>query len=178
MTRIQPIHTQRLVLREHCDQDLPALLTLFSDSVFKQYEGQPFTEEQARNRLERDIASSLEEPRLQYRLAITLPPSEEMIGVVSVRVTFAEVHEWEMGWGVHPRLWGQGIATEAARAVLRFAFETLDANRVVAFCHAGNRASWRVMEKLGMRREAHLRETRWLNGQKFDEYLYAILRSD
>ncbi len=61
------------------------------------------------------------------------------------------------------------------RRVLQFAFEALQAHRVVAWCHAGNLASARVMEKIGMQLEGHLRETRWLDERWNDELVYAIL---
>jgi len=79
---------------------------------------------------------------------------------------------------MHPDEWGKGYASEAARRVLAFAFEELDAHRVIAFCDAENRASERVMQKLGMRREAHMLQTRLLRGEWRDELLYAILDSE
>ncbi|MHA6759801.1 GNAT family N-acetyltransferase [Streptacidiphilus sp. PAMC 29251] len=56
----------------------------------------------------------------------------------------------EIGWRLSPSYWGQGIATEAARAVLRFAFEEVGLDRVISVCHPENRPSERIMEKLGM----------------------------
>ena len=178
MPPIPPIHTPRLLLREHIPADLAAFYAIFSDPLVRRYEGELVSFEQAAHRLDELLAMIDCEPRTQYRLAITIPPSDDLIGVISMDINLPETHEWETGWVILPQYWGRGIAPEAARALQRFAFDTLDANRVVAFCHADNRASWRVMEKIGMRREGRLRETRWLNGEKFDEYIYAILRSD
>lgn len=178
MTPLIPLHTERLLLRDFQESDLPVMFALMSDPIFMRYEGLPDSEEQTRTRLELNLSSIQAEPRKEFRLVITQPPENQMIGYVSLRLNHADISEWEIGWGVAPARWGQGIASEAARAVLRFAFDTLNVNRVVAFCHVDNTASWRVMEKIGMQREGRLREQRWLNGEKFDEYLYAILRSD
>ena len=73
---------------------------------------------------------------------------------------------------------GEGVWPEAASEVLRYAFKEMNAHRVVAFCHAENAASVRVMEKLGMQREGRLRETRRLNDAWCDERIYAILERD
>lgn len=178
MNAFLPIRTARLLLREIEPRDFSAILRIHSDPLFQRYEGQPAGEARARTIVEKAQAERQQDPRTHYRLAISMPPDDEMIGHISLSLNYAEIHEWEIGWGVDPRLWGQGVASEAARAMLRFAFTCLDANRVLAICHADNTASRRVMEKIGMQREGRLRETRWLNGQKFDDYVYGILRSD
>jgi RimJ/RimL family protein N-acetyltransferase len=81
-----------------------------------------------------------------------------------------------LGWALHPDATGHGYATEAVTAVLRLCFEELGVRRVAADCFADNEASWRLMERVGMRREGHAvadalhRSGRWL-----DSYVYALL---
>jgi RimJ/RimL family protein N-acetyltransferase len=65
--------------------------------------------------------------------------------------------------------------TEAARAVLRFGFTELKLHRIFATCRPANIGSARVLEKLGMQREGHFRQHRWMKGAWHDSYLYAIL---
>ena len=77
-----------------------------------------------------------------------------------------------------PKYQGQGYATEAARAVLGLAFGKLGLHRMVATCDPRNRASYRVMEKLGMRREAHHLKDVQIRGEWCDEYFYAILEEE
>lgn len=85
----------------------------------------------------------------------------------------------EVGWVLDPAHAGRGYATEAARALLGICFADLGLRRVTALCFADNEASWRLMERLGMRREQHtvrdsLHRTRgWLDG-----YGYAMLREE
>lgn len=85
----------------------------------------------------------------------------------------------ELGWVIDPAYAGRGIATEAVRALLRIAFEEVGLRRATALCFADNVASWRLMEKVGMRREEHTRSeslhrTRgWLDG-----FGYAILADE
>ncbi|WP_288089053.1 GNAT family N-acetyltransferase [Roseiflexus sp.] len=73
------------------------------------------------------------------------------------------------------RYWGRGYATEAMRALFEYGFETSGLHRIADTCDARHAASVRVMEKLGMRREAHYRETIWDGAHWHDEYGYAIL---
>ena len=74
--------------------------------------------------------------------------------------------------------WGKGLATEAARAVIGWAFQTSGINRVFAYCDPRNVGSWRVMEKIGMRREGVLRSHLKWNGEYRDALYYGILRDE
>ena len=75
-----------------------------------------------------------------------------------------------------PAYTGHGYDTEAVRELLRLCFDELDLRRVVAKCFADNEASWRLMERLGMRRELHaVRESLHRSGEWLDVYGYALL---
>lgn len=84
-----------------------------------------------------------------------------------------------LGWAFDPAYAGRGLATEAAAALLPVAFDELGVHRVVAECFLLNEPSWRLMERLGMRREAHAvqdslhAELGWLDG-----LTYALLASE
>ena len=78
-----------------------------------------------------------------------------------------------------PRFTGRGFATEAVRELLRLCFEDLGVRRVVAYCFADNQASWRLMERLGMRRETHaVEESLHRSGRWLDSYGYALLAEE
>lgn len=85
----------------------------------------------------------------------------------------------EIGWAFDPAEQGQGLATEAGERLLTLCFDSLGLRRVTAVCFADNVPSWRLMERLGMRREAHLvadslhRSGRWL-----DSFAYGLLRQE
>lgn len=85
----------------------------------------------------------------------------------------------ELGWCVAPRHAGRGHAKEAVRELFRVCFEDLGLRRVVAGCFAGNEPSWRLMERLGMRREVHgVRASMHRSGEWMDDYVYALLRDE
>ena len=110
--------------------------------------------------------------------AAVLTSEERLIGHLTFHPWYAP-RFYEIGWVFHPEYHGQGYATEAAAALFAYGFEHLNLHRIIATCQPENVASWRVMEKLGMLREAHFRkvfaidETSWL-----DEYLYAMLEEE
>ena len=82
----------------------------------------------------------------------------------------------ELGWVLDPRYTGQGYATEAVRELIRLCFEDLRLRRVVANCFGDNTASWRLMERLGMRRELHaVGESLHRSGEWLDTFGYALL---
>lgn len=85
----------------------------------------------------------------------------------------------EVGWCLAPAHEGRGYATEAVRDLLSVAFEGLGLHRVVAHCFADNDPSWRLMERIGMRREAHtVRDALHRDGRWYDGYTYAMLADE
>ncbi|RNM12812.1 GNAT family N-acetyltransferase [Nocardioides pocheonensis] len=85
----------------------------------------------------------------------------------------------EIGWCLDPAVQGQGLATEAVRELVRLSFEELGFRRLVAHCFAANEPSWRLMERLGMRREAHTRqESLHRSGTWMDGLSYGLLADE
>ena len=170
--------TPRLKIREFTESDYSALREMDTRGEFNTYEREFVSEAETRQSLDESISSQLEIPRTVYRMAITILPVNVVKGVIKIHRQFASIREWEIGWAVHPDEWNKGYATEAAWHLVNWGFSELNMHRVVAFCHANNIASVRVMEKLGMHQDGRLRETRWLNGVWWDEYVYAILEKE
>ena len=85
----------------------------------------------------------------------------------------------ELGWTLDPAYAGRGYATEAVTELLRICFEELRLRRVIALCFADNTASWRLMERVGLRREAHnVRDSLHRSGEWLDGYGYALLAEE
>jgi RimJ/RimL family protein N-acetyltransferase len=110
-------------------------------------------------------------------LAVTEREGGRLVGAVGLSITRAH-RRGELGYWVAVEHWGRGYATEASRAMLGYAFGSLDLSRVVAHCLTRNEGSWRVMEKLGMQREGRLREhvVKWDVPE--DIWMYGILREE
>lgn len=85
----------------------------------------------------------------------------------------------EIGWAFHPEVGGRGLATEAVRRLVEACFTDLGLRRVTAVCFAANEPSWRLMERIGMRREGTFRaDSLHRDGQWLDSYAYGLLREE
>jgi ribosomal-protein-alanine N-acetyltransferase len=136
---------------------------------------QPTTLEQTHEHIQWAIAASTEQPRSLYEFAVVLRSERRLIGTATLQVDQRERRQAHFSYLFHRDYWRQGYATVAMRRLIDFGFTELHLHRVADDCDARNLASARVMEKLGMRREGHLRETIWKDTRWYDEYLYAIL---
>jgi ribosomal-protein-alanine N-acetyltransferase len=110
--------------------------------------------------------------------AVTAPPADLAIGMVFLHSFSRQHRKAEIAFSLAKSHWRLGLATEAAQAVLRFAFHELGLNRVEALCMPENAASLRVIGKLGMRREGTMRNAHYRYDGFHDMELFALLSSD
>jgi ribosomal-protein-alanine N-acetyltransferase len=174
------ILTQRLLLRDVAPEDEAALLALEAEPALYRYrDSSPPSQEEIRAWFRRAQDLLALDPRPAYILAVVLPADGRLIGVVTLKITNRELGQAELGYRLGSDSWGQGYASEAARGLVGFGCSTLGLHRIYAMCHPDNSGSRRVMEKIGMQYEGHLREDwRYRNGFWRDSLLYAILEQD
>lgn len=170
------LESERLLLREYTLDDCPEVNAYTSDPKVVQYMSfGPTTPEETREHIQWAIAAGAEQPRSLYEFGVVLRAEQRLIGTATLQVDYRERRQANFSYLFHRDYWGRGYATEAMRRLIHFGFTELHLHRVADDCDARNLGSARVMEKLGMRREGHLRETIWKDGQWYDEYIYAIL---
>ncbi|MEV7398156.1 GNAT family N-acetyltransferase [Aeromicrobium sp. NPDC092404] len=173
-----PVRTDRLVLRRLAEGDMPAIFAFRLQPEVAEWVGGKVTD-----------LEDLTERFGEGETAVIVEHDGQVIGDLMVKVQDAwaqrEVAEQaagaeaELGWTLDPAYQGRGFATEAMRALLGICFDGLGLHRVVAICFTDNEPSWRLMERLGMRREAHTvkeslhRDRGWL-----DAYTYAMLAEE
>lgn len=175
------LETPRLALRELTQEDLPAVTAVYCDARVTQHMvcGPVNTPQDAKDYLKEALASRREQPRCLWELAVLLRESGEVIGTAGIEITNAHHREGEIGYVLSRDHWGQGYATEAARALVEFGFRNLGLHRIWAVCAPANQASARVLEKCGMAYEGHLRGNRLRkDGTWRDSLLYAILEGE
>lgn len=174
-----PVHTNRLMIRRAGIEDADAIWAYRRlPDVYQWLTSMPG-----------DQSNWAEQLRRRLPRTLVIEHDGRTIGDLMVRVqdawTQSEVSdqgrgtEAELGWVLDPAYAGHGYATEAVSELLRVCFTELGLRRVVAHCFVCNSASWRLMERLGMRRETHTvqdslhRDLGWLDG-----YSYALLASE
>ena len=117
-----------------------------------------------------------QEDRLQ--VAVALRDSNTVIGEVVLMYRSAEHQQCELGFAFNPAYQGQGYAKEAVEQVLAIGFREYHFHRIYGQCDVRNTASYKLLERLGMRREAHFIHNEIFKGEWGDELVYAILREE
>ncbi|MET0622287.1 MAG: GNAT family N-acetyltransferase [Pyrinomonadaceae bacterium] len=173
------VETRRLVLRRFADADLAPFLAYANDPLVSRYQSwESYTEAQARALIERQKVCEPGRPGEWFSFAVELKETREMVGHVSLSANAEDVRQGEMGFAFARAHQGRGLAREAAERVLAYAFEVLGMHRVSAITDCENARSVALLERLGMRREAHFIENIWFKGAWGSEFYYAILRSE
>jgi RimJ/RimL family protein N-acetyltransferase len=172
-----PLGTPRLLLRPFDPSDLEALHGIHGDEENARWlynEARTLSETRALLGIKTE-GRALRGEGQWLSAAVVLRTTGQLVGDVSLLWASAAHRQGELGFVFHRAHQGNGYATEAARPMLAFAFETLGLHRVAARLEPRNRGSARVLEKLGMRCEAHLVENEWVKGEWQSELVYAVL---
>lgn len=172
-----PLTTARLHLRPFQAGDAEDLFAYLSlpEVCRYLYESPLATLADVREPLAHRMAqTSLREEGDSLTLAVLLPQADRVIGNVLLHYSSRSHRQGEIGFVFHPAYHQRGYAAEAAQLMLRIGFESLQLHRVIGRCDARNHSSARLMERLGMSREAHLIENEFVKGAWTDEYIYAI----
>ncbi|MCL2463141.1 MAG: GNAT family N-acetyltransferase [Defluviitaleaceae bacterium] len=170
------IKTPRLIIRRFTPEDGPDLQEYISQEEAVKFEpyGVYTKEESAAEAVLRSMSINF--------WAVCLKKGGKLIGNLYMREQ--KFGAWELGYIFNSNYWHAGYATEAAAALVGDVFAHSGARRVVAMCNPENTASWRLLERLGMRREGHLRQNVWFkkdeNGRPIwtDTYEYGLLASE
>ncbi len=172
-----PMELDRLILREFVLEDWPYVHAYAQDpAVVRFMNWGPNSEEETQSFVAKAVQAQELAQRKSYDLAIVRKDDNRLIGGCGLYVESA----WQgsIGYCLHSDCWGSGYVPEAGSGLLRMGFHDLRLHRIYATCDVQNTQSARVMEKLGMKREAHLREHILLRGSWRDSYLYSILEHE
>lgn len=176
------LETARMILREHCPEDLESHHALLSDPEVMYYLPDIMTHslEESRQDLMTSVGAVGTRPRKEYFLRMEERETGELIGETGYTV----LEETPVGKLVHAgyfsrkKFWGKGYMTEAFREVLRFAFEEDGVCRVTTGCDRENKGSEKVMMKSGMIKEADMKKKVWMHGQLRDRVEYRLLKEE
>jgi RimJ/RimL family protein N-acetyltransferase len=176
MELVYPLKTERLVIRALTPEDLDRHHALFSNlEVVRYLYFGPFDREGAREHLARRSIVELPAEGGWINFGVEEKGEGVLIGELAMGFISAAHAHYEVGYVFDPAYAGRGFATEGAALIVELAFSGLGAHRVSGRLDARNDASARVLEKLGMRREAHFIENEYVKGEWTDELVYGIL---
>ena len=171
-----PIRTARLELREFVRGDLDEVHVYSADPRVTRYLFfGPRDLDSTADYLDDLLHSQLEQPRTRFELAVIELESGALIGACDLSLVESRVID--LGYMLGSAWWGKGYATELALALTDRAFDDLRAERVISTVDINNKASIRVLEKIGMRWEAIYRKHRRAKNRWWDCHLYTLPRT-
>ena len=175
------LESERLIFRKFKQNDFPVVFDWLNNLENMKYRSsEPKNEEEAHQYLNYAIESAEEEDCINFRYAVVKKEDNTRIG--SCELYYTDTDPAELAWELHRDYWKQGYGTEIGMTLLHLGFDILNLRRITADCNTLNRGSWRIMERIGMRREAHFvkmyRGNSALNHEWCDKYQYAILKEE
>jgi len=171
------LESERLIYRKFKQDDFPIVFDWLGNAENMKYRmGEPRNESEVRDYLNWAVSNAEADECNSYEFAVASKTENSLIGSGSLM----NIQEKpEVGWLVHRNYWRQGYGTEIGETLLRLGFDTLNLRRIIAGCNARNTGSYKIMEKIGMRREAHFIKAQQgnsaLNYEWCDRFQYAIL---
>lgn len=173
------LETGRLILRDFVEGDWPAVLAYQSDPRYLRVYGlSARSEAEVREFVALFLSQQEERPRHRFQLAVTLKDGNQLIGNCGLRKEGPNSQVADIGYELSPDYWGQGYASEAIGRLVAFGFERLGLRRVWARTTADNRASIRVLEKLGLRLEGRMRSHDRIGEKWVDRLIYGMLADE
>ena len=167
------IKTERLLIREYEPSDFERVHIYGSDPDFSKYEPWgPNSEQDTHNYIEDMIALANVPNRSKFEMAVCL--NGVLIGGCGIRRESQNSSIAALGWAINREFQNQGYATEAAKALIEFGFKQLNLSVIYATCDSRNTASYKVMEKAGMKRVGLLISNREIKGHVRDSLRYEI----
>lgn len=167
-----------MLFRELEQEDWKAIHTYASlESVSRYQPWGPNTEKETQEYVQALILSNRQEKQSKYAWAVLDEQGGHLIGVAEVTIIDEYNETGEIGYILHPDVWGQGYGTQVAKQLIHFGFEELKLHRIQATCHPANKSSVRVLEKCGMQWEGTIRDHLKMNEGWRDSLLYSVLET-
>lgn len=173
------IFTERLVLRTIKLTDAASMLRYRSNPIVYEYQNwKPRTLEDVKEFIDRNTCSLPNIPNTWYQLGIFIKEDNDMIGDIGIHFIDSDNLQVEIGVTLSLGYQGKGYATEAAIEVINYIFHTLKKHRVIASVDPRNIKSVALLNRIGMRKEAHFRQSIWFNGDWADDVVFAVLKEE
>ena len=174
-----PIELDNLSIRRVEYRDASDLLEIYSNPNAAKYEFEGlWTADDIEDLLHSQADIYAGAPGVPLMLAVELQETNKVIGCCQITINSVQDRQGEIGFTFNPLYCGRGLATRAVDASLGYGFTSLQLHRIMAAVDVLNERSWQLMERIGMRREAHFVHDNLVDGEWVDDYVYAMLDNE
>lgn len=171
--------TERLILRQAALLDAPDMFAYRSKPAIHQFLSSVPGSVADMEQFIANSAKELNEPGTWFQVAIVQQETNKVIGDIGLHFIDSDPHQQvEIGYTLSPDFHGQGIATEAVQEIISFLFNNLQKHRIFASVDPLNSPSFRLLEKLGFRKEAHFKKSLFFKGEWVDDLMYGLLTEE
>ncbi|EJN04943.1 GNAT family N-acetyltransferase [Phyllobacterium sp. YR531] len=174
-----PLITDRLVLRAFVPADFTAYAAYHTlPELYRYLYTAPLSVPEIQKKFDSIVGAPFENDGDAFRVAVISRNDDALVGDVSLKLASRDALQGEIGYIFNPQFSGKGYATEAVKTVMNVGFIEFGFHRIFARLDVDNKGSVGVVERLGLRREAHLIQNDRFNDVWGDEYVYAALASE
>lgn len=169
------LQTDRLIIRQVQQEDADAIFGYRSNAEVNRYQGWiPATIQDVHHFLAHKVSHKINVPDTWVQIVMIKKKNNELIGDMGIHFLLSDATQVEIGCTLSKKYQGKGYATEALKAVIYFLFTELGKRRIVASIDPRNQSSINLFERLAFRKEAHLKECLFINGEWVDDLIYAL----
>ncbi|MEZ4388056.1 MAG: GNAT family protein [Candidatus Krumholzibacteriia bacterium] len=171
--------TERLSLSRLTASDAPAMYAYRCDPEVCRYQSfEPGSLDDVETFIADLQSTAFDTPGSWFQFAIRIRESGLLVGDLGTHFMAGDPRQVEIGFTLAPAYRGQGLATEAVSGIISYLFGPAEKHRVIASVDPRNAPSIALLERVGMRREAHFRESLWFKGEWVDDVIFGVLKSE
>ncbi|MGZ2370303.1 GNAT family N-acetyltransferase [Ancylomarina sp. YFZ004] len=172
------LKTKRLILRPVNIRDAELIFAYRSDAITNQYQGWiPKTIDDAQTFISK-VSEKIDEYDTWFQFAIISKVDGELVGDIGIHFFDVDRYQVEIGCTLAKNHHGKGFASEALKGTIDYLFEDLNKQRITCSIDPQNQASIKMVERLGFRKEAHFKQSIYVDGEWYDDVVYAILKAE
>jgi len=173
------IKSDRLMMRQLRIEDADSVFAYRSNAVVNQYQGWiPTTINDVRDFITNKVSPEINLPGTWVQFVIIIKDNNQLIGDIGIHFLDSDAFQVELGCTLNKDHHGKGYATEALKEIINYLIDEWNKHRIIASIDPRNLPSVSLFERLGFRKEAHFRESYFMNGEWQDDLVYAILKDE
>lgn len=179
--KFRELESERLLLRKFRESDAEPFFAYRTNPQVVLYQGEGWINyklEQAVEFVKEQMKFEPGIPDTWFQIAVELKDTGNLTGDLAIHTLPQDINQVEIGFSISPIYQNNGYGLEAVKCLLDYIFNVLGKHRVIAITDVRNKASVKLLEKTGMRKEGHFIKNAWNKGEYTDEYLFALVKEE